>query len=149
MRKIVEEDRRGAGVQAEAVVADAVGDGNVGGGEGEIVAECLVEDAGSEGYGGGLTLDEKPGVALAGINDNIEPLRATVEVDFFFEGDEPGGACLVADEVVDEMLAHPLLGGEGDETATDDVIDERRVALPLETVVEGRKGEVFHGLIFR
>ena len=55
----------------------------------------------------------------------------------------------MADEVVDEMLAHPLLGGEGDKTATDDVIDERRVALPLEAVVEGRKGEVFHGLIFR
>ena len=62
--EVVEEEEAGGAVDFAAVVEDAVGDGNVGGREDDVVAECLVEYLAGEGDGRGFAFDEKAGGAV-------------------------------------------------------------------------------------
>ena len=139
---------RSSGVDFAAVVEDAVGDGNVGGREDDVVAECLVEYLAGEGDGRGFAFDEKAGGAVFAESHDVEAAGHAVEVDGTLDGNGGRSVAFVPDEVVDDVLAHPLFGGEDNVFFADDVEYQADAALFLDFVVEGRQGECFHGRSF-
>lgn len=96
-------------------MGEAVGDHEAGGAVDEVVAGDLIEDALGDRDGGGFVFDDHEGAeAFAGEDDGVAAAEGAVEAQGYFVGGQLAGVGEGAGEVGGEVLAHPLLRGQGD-----------------------------------
>ena len=101
----------------------AVGEKKVWDVEHEVVARGLVEDFLSDGDAFLLAFYDDERADLCVIDYDVAAARHAVEGDGSFHLDEFERVAEVVVEVVDDVLAHPLLGREGHIAASNDVED--------------------------
>jgi len=96
----------------EGVTFFTVSDHNIFDRSGHIVAKDLPKNAAVEIFGHGLTFDQHPGMGGFVEDEQVEALGQLAQFDFPFHGDIGGGIILYLEQVLDEVLTHPLLWGE-------------------------------------
>lgn len=123
---------------------DAVGDAQVGCPEGNVVTECLVEYPAGKSNGRSFAFDEEPGLSLAVEDDEVETAAQAVELYFALDSDERSRITFLVDEVVYQVLAHPLLRGEQNVFLAEDVEDMEGAILLFHVIGERRQGQWLH-----
>ena len=105
-------------IHLATVMAEAVADYQIGNAQHIIVGGYLVEHFLGDVDGGRLVFHDHDGLPLLGIQDTVTSAGGPVEAYRHLVPHERGGISLVPYEVVDEVLAHPFLGGEGYKTVS-------------------------------
>ena len=126
-------------VYGVAVVGDAIGHHQVAGLQHAVVAGDLVEDVLGDTDFRSFALGYEQGLGLAIVHDHVGAELGAVVVEDFLDSGESGRIAEILDEVLDEVLAHPFLGGELDVFAAYGVEDGDLVfdGLEVEVVLAG------------
>jgi hypothetical protein len=111
-------------VEGAAVVGEAVGGEEVAGADDAVVVGDLFKGIAADGNGGLFALGDEHRLPLTVVDDDVGAEWFLAVFEAFFDGDEPTRAAAVADEELDQVLADPLLGGEGDVFAAQGVEDD-------------------------
>lgn len=102
-------------VVVEADVLVAIAHHEIVGMEQHVVGGYLRDDFLAEGYALGFIFDDCAWLALLSEEDGVAAQFFCAYMDFYLVAHEGLGIAHKLDKVIDEMLAHPLLRGEGDE----------------------------------
>ena len=89
--------------------------------EQHIVGGDLGDDLVGEGYALGLVLHDGEWLTVFAVEDGVAAQLLGAYAQLHLIAHEGRGIALVVYEIVDKMLAHPLLGGEGHITLTQHV----------------------------
>ena len=123
---------------------NSVGDGDIPGLEGQIVAERLVENGGGKLHGRSLALDDKVGGGGTVETNNVKTTAKAANRNFPLHGDKGGRIAPMAYQEVDDVLTHPFLGRENKIAATDDVENPQFPGGLFHLIIKWRKRQRQH-----
>ncbi len=117
-------------IDAETIVVVSIGNDQVAHSEDNIVSRSLLQRTLIDAYGRGLALHQTHRSAIRAMHHDVGPLRQLIQHQGLFHRDQRSGTAQIVHQMIDEMLAHPLLWREYHPLAPD-VIEHLRTCGPL------------------
>lgn len=126
------------------MMENTVGNGNITGTQREIVTKSLVKNRRREFDGRSLALDDEVGGGGAVEANNVETAAEAADGDFPLHSHKGGRISPIADKIVDDVLAHPLLWREDKVTPANDIEYPQLSGGFLHLVFKRRKRQRLH-----